>query len=124
MQKRTAHNKLTQEQVIESFNKVHGEGTYGYDRVIYLDNLTPVEIYCNIHKEYFPQSPKNHKKGCTCPKCGRDRQIESARKTKEDFVKEAIEKYGDKDNYDKVEYVNNKTEVTITCPLHGDYVRT
>ena len=39
--------------------------------------------------------------------------------TNEEFIKKAIEKHGDKYNYDKVEYVNNATKVCILCKEHG-----
>ena len=41
--------------------------------------------------------------------------------TTEEFKKRYKEKFGDLYNLDKVEYVNNKTEVIVTCPIHGDF---
>ena len=43
------------------------------------------------------------------------------RKTTEQFVKEAREVHGDKYDYSKVEYVDNKTKVKIVCPEHGGF---
>ena len=43
--------------------------------------------------------------------------------TTEEFIKRSREIHGDKYNYDKVEYVNNKTKVIITCPVHGDFLQ-
>lgn len=37
------------------------------------------------------------------------------------FIQKAKTIHGDKYRYDKVEYVNNHTPVTITCPIHGDF---
>lgn len=119
MGKRTAHNKLTQEQAINNLKLIHGD-TYGYDRAIYVDSLTPMDIYCFKHREYFLQSYKSHKK-CGCPKCGRERQIKSAKKSKEQFIEDAIKKYGDRDDYSRVEYINNKIEVILICKVHGEY---
>lgn len=45
----------------------------------------------------------------------------SKKKTREDFIKKAKEKHGDKYNYDNVEYVNNKTKVCIICHEHGEF---
>ena len=42
---------------------VHGEGTYGYERVNYINIHTPVEIYDPIFNEYFWQAPAHHLKG-------------------------------------------------------------
>ena len=41
--------------------------------------------------------------------------------TTEEFVKKAKEKHGDKYDYTKTVYINAKTDVTITCPIHGDF---
>ena len=40
------------------------------------------------------------------------------------FIEKAREKHGDKYDYSKVEYINNKINVTITCPIHGDFQQT
>jgi len=44
--------------------------------------------------------------------------------TKEEFVKKARDKHGDKYIYDKVDYKNNSSKVIITCPSHGDFSQT
>ena len=43
---------------------------------------------------------------------------------KENFIKKAILKHGNKYNYSKVEYVNNHTPVCIICPEHGEFWQT
>ena len=43
------------------------------------------------------------------------------RKTREDFITDAKKIHGDKYDYSKVEYINNKTKVVITCKTHGDF---
>lgn len=43
------------------------------------------------------------------------------RLTTEDFIKKAKAVHGDKYDYSKIVYVNQKTDVIITCPLHGDF---
>lgn len=39
------------------------------------------------------------------------------------FVEKAKEIHKGKYDYSKVEYINNKTPVTIVCPVHGDFVQ-
>jgi len=51
----------------------------------------------------------------SCPKCA------GKNLTKEDFIKLAREKYGDKYDYSKVEYINQTTKVCIICPEHGEF---
>jgi hypothetical protein len=41
--------------------------------------------------------------------------------TREEFVDKAKKVHGDKYDYSKVEYVNNRTEVIIICPIHGEF---
>ncbi len=45
----------------------------------------------------------------------------SQKKTKEQFIEEARLIHGDKYDYSKVEYVNNKKPVCIICPEHGEF---
>lgn len=45
-------------------------------------------------------------------------------KTTEQFIEDARKVHGNKYNYDKVKYENNKTKVIITCPEHGDFLQT
>ena len=40
---------------------------------------------------------------------------------KEQFIKKAINKHGDKYDYSKVEYTNSQTKVCIICPEHGEF---
>lgn len=41
--------------------------------------------------------------------------------TTESFMAEAKENYGDRYDYSKVEYKNCEHQVTIVCPVHGDF---
>lgn len=44
--------------------------------------------------------------------------------TTEEFISLARNVHGDKYGYSKTEYVNKRTKVTITCPIHGDFMQT
>lgn len=41
------------------------------------------------------------------------------KKTREEFISDAIKVHGNKYDYSKVDYINSKTEVDILCPIHG-----
>ena len=45
-------------------------------------------------------------------------------KTTLDFIKESIEKHGNKYDYSKVSYINNRSKVCIICPEHGEFWQT
>ena len=44
--------------------------------------------------------------------------------TVQEFIEKAKKVHGDKYDYSKVEYVNNKTKVCIVCPEHGEFWQT
>lgn len=44
-----------------------------------------------------------------------------AKMTTEEFVTRAREKFGDRYDYSKVNYINAQTKVTIICPVHGPF---
>ena len=44
--------------------------------------------------------------------------------TTESFKNKAVNTHGHSYLYNKVNYINNKTKVTITCPSHGDFQQT
>ncbi len=44
--------------------------------------------------------------------------------TTKDFIEKAIAVHGDKYDYSKAEYVNNRTKVCIICPEHGEFWQT
>lgn len=46
------------------------------------------------------------------------------RKTLEQFITESYNIHGEKYSYSKSLYVNSKTKVIITCPIHGDFNQT
>ncbi len=48
----------------------------------------------------------------------------SVRKTKEQFIADAIAVHGDKYDYSKVDYQGNKVKVCIICPIHGEFWQT
>jgi hypothetical protein len=120
MCKRTAHNKLTRETVIEQFKEVHGDG-FDYSKVVYVDINTPVEIYCKKHELTFYPTPKNHRNGSKCYFCGREAQIEKAKKGFEEFKEEMFELYGEQYDFSNSIYINTKTPLTAVCSTHGEF---
>lgn len=114
--------KLTLEEFITKSNKVHGEGTYNYSKVNYVDMKTEVIIICLNHDipYEFPQTPSHHLGGSECPLCGGTKKL-----TLEEFIEKSNEIHGvGTYNYSKVVYVNNSTDVIIICPKHGDFPQT
>ena len=110
--------KLTKEEFIERARKVHGD-KYDYSKVNYINAKTKVCIICPEHGEFW-QKANNHissKQGC--PECGKIKNVEGVRKNTEYFINKAVQLYGDKYDYSKVNYINAKTKVEIVCRKHG-----
>lgn len=113
-----AGNKpLTTITFIEKSNIVHNN-LYEYLKVDYKNNHTIVTITCRTHGDFF-QIPADHLSGAGCRECNvgclwnTDKFILASNNIHDNF-------YG----YLKTEYKNQRTEVTITCPIHGDFPQT
>ena len=110
--------KLTTEEFIKRAKMVHGD-KYDYSKVNYVNNSTKVTIICPIHGE-FEQNMINHINGKQgCPKCGG-----TSKSTTEEFIEKSRKIFGDKYDYSEVNYINNRTSVTIICPEHGKFSQT
>jgi hypothetical protein len=109
--------KSSTEEFIKKANRIHGD-KYDYSKVNYIKSGDPVEIICPIHGP-FTQSPNAHLKGKGCKKCGTERAALLIRRSKDKFISDAKEIHGDKYDYTKVNYINDKTKVEIICKKHN-----
>ena len=128
-----AKSASTTEEFIAKAKAIHGE-KYDYSKVMYVKNDEKVIIICPKHGEFL-QTPMTHLRGNGCQKCGyetigrklkRSEPLKSPhpRKTTEDFIKQATELQNGFYGYSKSVYVNDKTPLVITCPIHGDFLQT
>lgn len=120
---RGSNTKWTTKTFIEACKEVHGN-TYTYNNTIYTKGNERIAIECRVHGE-FNQIARNHlnlKHGC--PRCGLEATTSKQRFSIDTFIKNARAVHGEKYNYSKVEYINCSTKVTITCPIHGDFMQT
>lgn len=106
--------KLTVEQFIEKARSIHGD-KYDYSLITNPKFGERVTIICPIHGE-FEQFTNNHLQDCGCPKCSKHYQYNT-----EEFIKRAKEIHGESYDYSKTKYINSRTKVIITCPIHGDF---
>ena len=126
---RAEKRTLKTEQFIEKAKKVHGD-KYDYSKVEYKNAKTPVTIICKKHGE-FNQLPNYHLSGNGCQKCGIENVwYKRGRLTTEQFIEKAKKVHGDKYDYSKVEYVNERTPITIICHKknrkgteHGEFIQ-
>lgn len=108
-------NRMTSEEFIKKARKVYGD-KYVYLNIEYINARTNVCIICPEHGEFW-QTPDNHLHGHECPKCAH----RSYKYTTEEWIKKAKEVHGDKYDYSKVNYTDNRTKVCIICKKHGEY---
>jgi len=112
----------TNEKWIEKFNTKHGN-TYSYELInkkLKLSSNTKIPIICKEHGVFY-QSCINHSIGQGCPKCANIKNGIDKNHTNEKFKELSLKIHGDKYIYDKVNYINNHTEVCIICPKHGEF---
>lgn len=115
--------RKTIEEFVEQSIKIHGY-KYNYSKIIYKNNRTKIKILCNICENVFKQIPYSHLNGSGCPKCYFKKLSELYKHTTEEFINNAIKVHGDKYDYSKVNYKNNRIKVKIICPEHGIFKQT
>jgi len=106
--------RLTTEEFIKRSNIIHSN-KYNYSKTNYINARTKVCIICPEHGEFYVL-PNSHLQGYGCKKCADALKSSST----EEFIKKAKEKHGDAYDYDKVNYVNARTKVIITCKKCGN----
>ena len=109
--------KTNTENFINKSKQVHGD-KYDYSKVEYVNNSTKVCIICPEHGEFW-QTPNSHLSGNGCPKCYGNKKL-----TTEEYVSECKKIHNNKYSYDKTIYVNKRSKIIITCPIHGDFIQT
>lgn len=115
-------NKLTLNMFVDKANTVHCD-KYDYSLSKYINSQTKIIIICPIHG-VFTQKPNGHLDGKGCKLCGTDIVKNKLSLSINDFIKSANIVHNNKYNYNLVEYKNNKNNVRIICPIHGEFMQT
>jgi len=98
-------------------SKIHHGDNYDYSLVNYKNNRTKVFIICKKHGN-FEQIPESHMKGFGCSKCSNNYNP-----TNDEFIEKLKVIFGNKINYDRIEYKSQNHKVTINCSEHGDSLK-
>lgn len=112
-------HKMTTEQFIKKAQHIHGS-RYVYSSE-YKGSHEPIVITCPVHGDFY-QRPYCHtllKQGC--PKCGVELSHSAARTTQTDFIAKARTVHSGVYDYSRVQYINNRTKITVICPTHGEF---
>lgn len=115
--------KKVKEDFILEANVIHNN-YFDYSKVDYVNNKTKVEIGCKIHG-YFFQTPSNHlnsKAGCIF--CGNLNKNIHKKIDIGSFIERANKVHNNLYRYECVKDLeNNRSKVTITCFVHGDFLQ-
>ncbi len=106
---------MTMNEFIKKGVSIFGD-KYDYHKVKYKNMASQVVIICKEHGE-FKQMPSNHIRGRGCLKCSQNK----FRSDTKSFVEKAIKVHGDRYNYHKVDYKNNRKKICIICNDHGEF---
>jgi very-short-patch-repair endonuclease len=111
-----ANNKrIDTAEFIKRAKAVHGD-RYDYSKAVYVNADTPLIVICAKHCEFTsrPDFHINRKTGCA--KCSGNAISNTA-----DFIALCNKIHGNKYDYSKVNYINNRVHVTIICSKHGEF---
>lgn len=111
--------KRTTEEFIQIAKFIHGE-KYDYSKVEYKGNKVKVLIVCTTHGEFW-QRPDSHLSDHGCIMCQYDVLSKLYSYNITEFIEKAESIHGDKYDYSKVEYINNRDTISISCPIHGEF---
>lgn len=113
--------KITQEDAVARIHDMFGN-KYKTDEVKYINNVTKIKLYCIETDEYgvehgvFYITPSHLFSGQGCPKCGKNHRL-----TTEEFIQRSNLIHDNTYCYDKSVYKSTHRNLTITCPVHGDF---
>lgn len=100
----------------QHFNQ-DGSLRYDYSNIVYTNNCTNIAIICSKHGVFY-QQPSNHLKGRGCPRCHK-----TAKHTTQEYIERAKKIHNNFYDYSKTVYKGTRTMLTITCPIHGDFIQ-
>jgi len=111
--------RMSLENFLKKAKECHGT-KYTYHHDSFKGSNSIIEYTCPVHG-LISQMACDHLRNGGCEKCGREQSAKTQCKPQEQFVNEAILVHKDLYTYNKTRYINSGTEVTITCPKHGDF---
>jgi hypothetical protein len=122
---------LDGDEVVERLKELFGD-KYDYSQVNYEGSDKKITLICSQHGEFNKLASKAFN-GEGCPKCAysnataqrtqsvRNSVERTREKRKQSFITRATETHQGFFDYSKVDFVNMRTLVIITCPIHGDF---
>ena len=115
-EKRGVDYSISKEEMLKRFEKFNNNLLY--DLSNYKNTNSIISYFCEIHGN-VKQNAQKHLRGKQCSKCAK--KISWNTSNTETFVEKAKQVHGDKYDYSKVDYKNNRIKVEILCKHHGSF---
>lgn len=96
------------------------KGKYKYPDQTYSNTRHKIKILCPEHG-IFEQTVNSHLSGHGCKECGLSLTLSAKTPSFDEVVRLFNQVHNNKYTYPQQDYVNNKTKIRITCPVHGDF---
>lgn len=129
--KKTSQRRTTEQFILEAIT-THGD-RYDYSKTVYINAKTKVLVTCKEHGDFYV-FVHTHLNGGICRKCSNEitsktvaskkEKPTTKRKTTHEIVSEFQLVHGEKYDYSKVFYINNREKVEIVCKEHGSFYQT
>ncbi len=112
--------KISKIDFMKKAKSIHGD-KYNYIKTTIGRMSDKIEIYCNLHKQYFIQQQSVHLDGrIGCKECLRKiKEDYNHTIYKENFIQSFVKKFGDNYDFSQVKYINNTTPVIVKCIKHN-----
>lgn len=112
--------KITNEIFVEELSMKHPNLTLLTE---YKGDKIPITVKCTKHNYEFTAKPNTLKHRSGCKYCGREKSSEKRRKSLEQVLTDFNEVHDNKYEYPyiKEEYKNDKSKITVICPIHGEF---
>ena len=117
----TKNSKYKKEEIIQKLIKKY-ENDYEYPDFEFNSLDDEITLICKKHGD-VKKSIKDHLK-YSCKKCYYDIIGNSLRSSINDFIKRSNNFHNNRYDYSLVNYINNRTKVTIICNSHGEFNQT
>lgn len=96
-------------------------GKYNYKNTVYKGKRHKFTYTCPIHG-LVSQVAGEHTRGRGCLQCRyRETGLTHNNKIRDSLIESLKEVHGDRFDYSKVEYINDKTKIIVICKKHGEF---
>ena len=114
---------ISTEEFVSKAKQIHGN-KYDYSEVD-LDNKIDgkIAIICPEHNRSY-QTMQDHLHGTGCAACGHKKAGISNSKTLQKFIEDSNKIHGNRYNYLRTVYKNDRSNIIVTCNRHGEFLIT